>query len=139
MSSVFVDTTPLFALNSPRDQYFTKTIKLIKLLSATQLITTDDVINETLTNLLGAKKGGYRSAINLLEWTFDKSSPIHTEWIDQKRFFAAVRIFRRFNKDKQWSFTDCTSYVVMKELGIKTVFTFDEHFEQMGFKLLGKA
>lgn len=35
-------------------------------------------------------------------------------------------------------FTDCTSYVVMKELGIKLVFTFDEHFRQMGFKLLGE-
>jgi len=35
--------------------------------------------------------------------------------------------------DKQWSFTDCTSYVVMRQLGIEEAFAFDRHFEQMGF------
>ncbi|WP_448572870.1 hypothetical protein [Trichothermofontia sp.] len=31
------------------------------------------------------------------------------------------------------SFTDCTSYVVMKQHRITEVFTFDHHFSQMGF------
>jgi len=40
-------------------------------------------------------------------------------------------VFERFNKDKKWSFTDCTSKVVMDSLGITEVFAFDYHFEQM--------
>jgi len=34
---------------------------------------------------------------------------------------------------KEWSFTDCMSYVVMKQLDIDEAFAFDHHFEQMGF------
>jgi len=42
-------------------------------------------------------------------------------------------VFTKFNVDKKWSFTDCVSYSVMKQLDIETVFAFDHHFEQMGF------
>ena len=43
----------------------------------------------------------------------------------------AWQVFRRFS-DKEWSFTDCTSKVVMDRLGITTAFTFDHHFRQFG-------
>jgi predicted nucleic acid-binding protein len=46
---------------------------------------------------------------------------------------AAWEVFERFNQDKEWSFTDCTSKVVMENLGIQHVFAFDHHFDQMGF------
>ena len=46
---------------------------------------------------------------------------------------AAWEVFVRFNQDKTWSFTDCTTKVVMDNLGIQHVFAFDQHFEQMGF------
>ncbi|HJH27476.1 MAG TPA: hypothetical protein C5S37_12125 [Methanophagales archaeon] len=41
-------------------------------------------------------------------------------------------IFERYD-DKDFSFTDCVSFVVMREMGIKETFAFDEHFNQMGF------
>jgi predicted nucleic acid-binding protein len=56
--------------------------------------------------------------------------------VTSERFVEAQTVFRRYNRDKTWSFTDCTSFAVMKELKIKTVFTFDDHFEQMGFRIL---
>ncbi len=37
--------------------------------------------------------------------------------------------------DKKFSFTDCTSFVVMRKTGISEVFEFDRHFEQMRFTL----
>jgi len=46
---------------------------------------------------------------------------------------AAWEVFEQFNQDKTWSFTDCTTKVVMERLGIGRVFAFDHHFEQMGF------
>ena len=57
-------------------------------------------------------------------------------WINEETAAKAWAIFERFNTDKQWSFTDCTSYVVMQEQGITDVFTFDRHFSQMGFSRL---
>ncbi len=40
-------------------------------------------------------------------------------------------VFRRY-QDKQWSFTDCTSKVLIERLGIAEAFAFDHHFEQFG-------
>jgi predicted nucleic acid-binding protein len=37
------------------------------------------------------------------------------------------------NVDKEWSFTDCVSHVVMRQREIREVFAFDHHFEQVGF------
>ncbi len=36
--------------------------------------------------------------------------------------------------DKEWSLVDCSSFVVMKSLGIPEAFTTDHHFEQAGFR-----
>ena len=36
--------------------------------------------------------------------------------------------------DKDWSLTDCISFVVMQDGGIKEALTGDRHFEQAGFK-----
>ena len=38
--------------------------------------------------------------------------------------------------DKNWSLTDCISFVVMKERGLTDALTADRHFEQAGFKAL---
>jgi predicted nucleic acid-binding protein len=40
--------------------------------------------------------------------------------------------------DKDWSLTDCTSFVVMENENIKEALTADRHFEQAGFTALLK-
>ena len=41
--------------------------------------------------------------------------------------------------DKDWSLTDCISFVVMRDEGISEALTADHHFAQAGFKVLLKA
>lgn len=41
-------------------------------------------------------------------------------------------IFHQFS-DKAWSFTDCSSRMIMIKLGLTQAFTFDHHFRQFGF------
>ncbi|WNZ26248.1 type II toxin-antitoxin system VapC family toxin [Leptolyngbya sp. NK1-12] len=38
--------------------------------------------------------------------------------------------------DKQWSLTDCSSFVLMQDLEIQAALTHDKHFEQAGFQVL---
>ncbi|MEW6233622.1 MAG: PIN domain-containing protein, partial [Chloroflexota bacterium] len=44
----------------------------------------------------------------------------------------AWEVFVRYS-DKEWSFTDCTSFALMRRLGLGEVFTFDDDFRQMGY------
>ncbi|MDI3281529.1 MAG: PIN domain-containing protein [Bacillota bacterium] len=48
---------------------------------------------------------------------------------------AAWELAKKY-ADKDFSFVDCLSFVLMKKLGCQTAFAFDEHFRQLGFELL---
>jgi predicted nucleic acid-binding protein len=40
--------------------------------------------------------------------------------------------------DKSWSLTDCISFIVMQDYGLRDALTGDHHFEQAGFNVLMK-
>ena len=42
-------------------------------------------------------------------------------------------------RDKEWSLTDCLSFLVMRDEGIAQALTGDKHFEQAGFTALLKS
>jgi len=56
-------------------------------------------------------------------------------WIDEGHFRSALKLLEQY-EDKRWSYTDCTSFVVMQELGIAAAFAFDHKFEEAGFALV---
>ena len=97
------------------------------------LYITNFVLDECYTLLLQnvgyARTVAFKSTINRMQ-TGGVLTVVHvSEEIEQ----AAWEVFARFNQDKTWSFTDCTTKVVMDTLGIQHIFAFDQHFEQMGF------
>ena len=51
------------------------------------------------------------------------------------QFRRAVEFYRQ-RLDKEWSLTDCSSMMIMKEEKIVEVLTYDHHFEQAGFRAL---
>jgi uncharacterized protein len=40
--------------------------------------------------------------------------------------------------DKEWSLTDCISFLVMEDRGLSDALTHDHHFKQVGFEVLLK-
>jgi hypothetical protein len=52
-------------------------------------------------------------------------------------FERGVEMFRQ-RPDKEWSLTDCISFVVMRDENIVDALTGDRHFEQAGFRALLK-
>jgi predicted nucleic acid-binding protein len=67
------------------------------------------------------------------------ASPYVTvEQVTEERFAAAWKLRLKFSDKPAISFTDLTSMVIMKEMGISDVLTADTHFAQvgLGFRLL---
>jgi predicted nucleic acid-binding protein len=50
--------------------------------------------------------------------------------------FARTKVFFRKHADHAYSFTDCSSFVVMRELGLQDALTTDRHFREAGFRVL---
>ena len=63
------------------------------------------------------------------------ASSIRMIWIHKTLEEEAWSYFQA-HQDKEFSFTDCTSFVVMTALGIHTAFTYDHHFAQAGFAVV---
>jgi predicted nucleic acid-binding protein len=99
------------------------------------LVTTDFIVDETLT-LLRVRLG--LSAAEKWWQQIDRSSRLRWERIDSDRFEKARQLFFQ-NRDKEFSFTDCTSSVTMRELRLTHALTTDRHFTQMGFQALPGA
>jgi len=133
---VFVDTAGFYALWDQADEHHSRAVKLQKKLAGSKrlFLTTDYILDETVTLLL--LRHSHAAASDFLE-TMEKTRLVKIEWTDSPRFFAAASLFRR-HRDKDWSFTDCVSFAIMKETGIQDAFTTDRHFAQAGFSpLLG--
>ena len=92
------------------------------------LITSDYVVDETLT-LLRAR--GERMRAVLLGKQFFVSAVAQIHFLTESELRSAWETFQKYD-DKNWSFTDCSSKVVIEQLGITEAFAFDHHFHQFG-------
>lgn len=52
---------------------------------------------------------------------------------ESDRLFQQGRVLYDQRPDKDWSLTDCISFVVMEREGLREALTGDRHFEQAGF------
>ncbi len=58
-------------------------------------------------------------------------------WVDEDLCARGWQLYRD-RLDKDWSLTDCVSFVVMRHRAITEALTADRHFEQAGFiRLIG--
>jgi predicted nucleic acid-binding protein len=57
---------------------------------------------------------------------------VDIEHVTPDRFTGAWKMRLRYSDKPRISFTDFTSFVVMRELGLKFALTGDAHFEQAG-------
>lgn len=133
-SEIWVDSGAFYAMLNPRERWHSEVKQRIIELNdqKVRFLTSDYVLDETIT-LLQVRGLGY-----LVEhWIEDvlTGGICQIIWMDAERFEEVRRYFVK-HSDKQWSFTDCFSFCVMKDRKIRKALAADEHFKQAGFELL---
>jgi predicted nucleic acid-binding protein len=128
----FVDTAYAVALANVRDSLHSRALALDRQIESegVQLVTTEGVLLEIATALrsvrlrqiaVGAVERFWHNSI-VVELTADL---LHESWEMYKR-----------HSDKEWSWVDTISFVVMRREGMTEALTSDHHFEQASFRAL---
>jgi len=131
---IFIDTWAWLVLASDQDPAF-KAVSTLRADAASRLgawITTDYVLDETLTRLFAGAP--FIKARRFAEAIFKaaESGLVEIERVTPERFQAAWKLRIRYSDKPRISFTDLTSFVVMKEIGLTNVISGDAHFEHAG-------
>jgi predicted nucleic acid-binding protein len=122
---IFVDTSAWFAGVVAEDINHAAAAHWLEQ-NVEPLLTTDYIIDEVLT-LLRAR--GQPAAALMLGQQFFAGTIATVHYLTEAELLEAWHVFETFF-DKTWSFTDCTSKVLMGRLHIDHAFAFDRHFAQ---------
>jgi predicted nucleic acid-binding protein len=130
---IFIDTSANFAIVNKKDIDHIAAINFLK--EATEkrcgLISTNFILAETYTLIM--RKIGREIAIRYIKDFRNPAFIIRVLQTDEEKAWDIILK----HKDKDYTYTDATSFAVMERLGIKKAFAFDKHFEQYGFQKKG--
>ena len=134
MKSVFVDTMGWFSLFDRRDAWHKAARDLMRRFrdDKVRLFTSDYIVDETATLLL--MRGATTSLVTFFE-RIHASDALTVAMVGESRFDEAGNFFLK-HRDQGYSFTDVTSFLLMRELRIREVLTHDDHFAKAGYKPL---
>lgn len=131
MTTVFADTSFYAAFLSHRDLHHANAVTLAAANPAT-IVTTEFVIIELVNSFSrSSSRATVIEFIRSLRGDGDTMIVPATSELLQRGFELYSH-----RPDKEWSLTDCISFVVMEEYGITEALTSDGDFEQAGFTKL---
>lgn len=134
MSAWFLDTAYVLALEFAADQNHKAAIRCSRQfhLNDDTAITTSFVLDEVVTHLNA--RGHHSQAVRIGGQLMNSFDVTFVE-VDHELLMDAWNYFVR-HQDKQYSLTDCTSFVLMQRRGLRHALTFDHHFTQAGLEIL---
>lgn len=94
-----------------------------------RIVVTDYILSESITTAMA--RAGHKIAVTVGEFILS-SHVVDLVWLDESIKMKAWGYFKK-HSDKSYSFTDCTSFILMKEMNINNFFAFDEDFAKAGF------
>lgn len=135
---IFVDTSAWFALLAEGDAHRPEAEEFFAEIGRGRFgapLTTDYVLDEAFT-LLRLRWG--IEPVHRLADLLRRSPTVRRVAITESRFEASLALMLSHG-DKRWSFTDCSSFVTMREVGANRAFTLDHNFAEAGFEVLPSA
>ena len=131
MNTVFADAFYFVARLNRRDQHHERVLEYSRNLHA-RLLTSDWVLME-VADALAASECRVRMRdfmLHLRGLPLCEIIPASRDLLDR-----ATDLYHQ-HADKEWTLTDCTSFVIMREREVREALTADRHFEQAGFVAL---
>lgn len=129
---IFVDTSHLVAMALPKDSLHAAAMAWSQRV-AEPLLTTSYVVCEFMNSLSSpALRGRAHGLLSLLL----SSKDFVLLGDDREPLLSEGLNLHHQRGDKEWSLTDCISFIVMQRHGVKQALTYDHHFEQAGFEAL---
>ncbi len=133
MTTAFADTFYFLALLDSREQFHQRAAEASRN-PQLSFVTTEWVLTEFGDAYCHPQDRAdfvtlYRSLINHPRFKIIPS--------DRQLFQRGVELFEQ-RPDKEWSLTDCISFLVMRSEGVTEALTGDKHFAQAGFVALLK-
>jgi predicted nucleic acid-binding protein len=141
--AVFVDSWAWLALSNRLDNYHEVVVRAYEEIrrAGHVMLTSDYVLDEVITALF--TNVSFDHAVEFIETLLSAIGvgQIALERVDEERSNSAWMLRKRYQDKPEISFTDLTSFVIMRELGISRAFTGDKHFEEvnLGFEMLPKS
>ncbi len=134
MPEIFLDTAYAIALSAPTDAHHQRAVHLAGKLGRKRfrLVTTRAILLEIGSAL--ARQRHRSNGVELLH-ALETDPTVSIIAISEELYHRAFTLFSE-RSDKEWSLTDCLSFVVMADRGIDSGLTTDEHFLQAGFRAL---
>jgi len=133
MMSVFADSHYFLALVNVRDQWHARAKAVPKALRSS-VVTTRTVLLEFADALRSQTNRAL--AAEFIRW-LEGAPNVEILPLDDDLWGRGLERYEN-RPDKAWSLTDCISFVVMEDRGIRDALTGDKHFEQAGFNVLLK-
>lgn len=134
MTAIFIDTSAFIALYLIGDDFHQKAVSFLKSLKGKATFATSNFVLDEVYTLLRSKKGR-KVSIEFAEFLVQNAEVVKLRRISLEDEKDAFEYFKKFDFSGL-SFTDCTSFALMKRFGIKEVFTFDRHFAQANFTVI---
>lgn len=126
-----MDTSAWVALVDARDDHHgAAAAEMKRLRKGEALVTSDYVFDETVTRL--RKTSGHDAAVRFGD-ALRTSTLTRLVGVGPEDLTKAWSLFVK-RPDKDLSFTDCTTVVLVERLGAGAVFTFDRDFEKLGLE-----
>ena len=134
MRRIFADSVYWIALINPNDQWFEPTQAVGTGLGKFQIITTNEILTETL-NFYAERGTNKRDAAARLIRSILLNVDVEVIASTNEDFLDGLTLYES-RLDKGYSLTDCISMNVCREREIVEILTHDNHFSQEGFQIL---
>ncbi len=137
MSDYFGDASYCIAQIDPDDEFHRQSQEYAALIALEnrRVVTTQLVLNEVLNPRSGTTARQRRAAIELVD-RIGRDTQVDIVPQSPEQFTEALNMLRTAVDDKEWSITDCASFLTMRQFSIQEALTSDRHFTQAGFTVM---